>query len=122
MPSQAVTRGRVFVLGEVVTPGVLSPRPGLTLLDAIARAGGLNERATGTSVNLIRGRGEEAELYKVPYNSIVKRGNLQWNVFLQPGDVIYVGRSAYDTATEVFRDAWAAVQTAVLTTVLIEGR
>ena len=122
VPSVSATRGRIFVLGEIENPGVLSPRPGLTVLDAIARAGGLNDRATGSTVNLIRGRGEDAELFKIPYNSIVRRGNMEWNVYLQPGDVIYVSRSTYDQVTEIFRDIWAAMQAAVLTTVLIEGR
>ncbi len=118
VPSVAVTRRRIYVLGEVVSPGMVIPRPGMTLLDALAHAGGLNDRATGRIVSLVRGRGESAQLYKIPYNRIVKRGDTEWDLPLRQGDIIYVSRSSYDVASELVRDLAAVLQAGVIVTVL----
>ncbi len=121
VPSVAITRRRIYVLGEVTNPGMIIPRPGMTLLDALSEVGGLNERATGRYVSLVRGRGESAELYKIPYNRIVKHGDTEWDLPLRQGDIIYVSRSSYNVASEVVRDLGAALQAAVIVTVLTDG-
>lgn len=120
VPSVAVTRRRIYVLGEVNTPSLLPPRQGMTVVDAISEAGGPNQRARQGWVTLVRGRGEQAELYKIPYRDIVRRGNLVWNVSLESGDIIYVSRSTYDNAIEFFRDTWTVVQTAIIVTILLD--
>ena len=121
VPSLAVTRSRIYVLGEVERPGLITPRPGLTIMDALAEVGGLNERAATGSVSLVRGRGPQAEVYGIPYRRIVKGGAVIWNVPLQQGDIIYVSRSTYDTASQMVRDLWAVLQAAVVVTVLRDG-
>lgn len=120
VPSVAVTRRRIYVLGEVVNPSLLPPTQGMTVIDAISEAGGPTQRARQGYVTLARGRGERAELYTIPYRSIIKRGNVEWNVHLQSGDIIYVGRSSYDTAIQFFRDIWSVVQTATVITILLD--
>ena len=121
VPSVAVTRRRIYVMGEVANPGLVTPRPGMTLLDALAEVGGLTDRATGRNISLVRGRGESAELVKIPYNRIVKRGDTEWDLPLRQGDIIYVSRSSYDLASDIVRDLWAFLQAAVVITVLTDG-
>ncbi len=45
---------RYFVLGEVVAPGRFALEPGLTVIQAIARAGGANERGSERRIQLKR--------------------------------------------------------------------
>lgn len=45
---------RVYVEGEVTRPGTIVLQPGMTALQAVAEAGGLTDKANGSSVVLIR--------------------------------------------------------------------
>ena len=120
VPSVSETQRSIYVLGEVSRPSVLPPRPGMRLLDALAQTGGVTERGSGRWVNLVRGRGEEAQVHKIPYGDILKKGDAAWNVPLVGGDIVYVGRSGYDQAIEFFRDTWSILQTAVVATILVD--
>lgn len=121
VPSTSVTRNRIFVLGEVVTQSILQPYPGMTVLDAIVSAGGPKDRARKAWIQLVRGRGEEAELFKVPFRRAMNKGDMNWNTQLEPGDIIYIGRSPYDSVSSFFRDSWATLQAGVLATILIDN-
>ena len=120
VPSLAVTRRHIFVLGEVTTPSLVRPRPGMTVIDAVSEAGGLNQQARQRWITLVRGRGQEAQLYKIPYSNILKKGDLESNIPLQPGDIIYVGRSEYNSVITFFRDIWGVLQTAVIVSILAD--
>jgi len=48
------TAPRVYVYGEVSSPGVFRLEPGMTVLQAIARAGGINERGSERRIELKR--------------------------------------------------------------------
>lgn len=120
IPSLADTRRYIYVLGEVEMPILLPPTPGMTVLDAISEAGGPNERARQRWVTLVQGRGQDAEKYQIPYNKILKEGDLTWNVPLAPGDIVYVSRSPYNTTVQFFRDIWAVLQSAVVISILVE--
>ncbi len=121
VPSTTVTQHRIFVLGEVTQQSMLQPRPGMTVLDAISEAGGPTARAQTRWVTLVRGRGMDAVLYKVPYRDILKKGDMLANMRLEPGDILHVGRSAYDSTISFFRDTWSILQTAVIATILIDS-
>ncbi len=121
VPSLADTRRYIYVLGEVMNPSLLRPRPGMTVLDAIAEAGGPNERARQKWVTLVRGRGHNAELYKIPYSKMLKNGDMSMNASLVSGDIVYVGRSSYDTSIEFFGDMWSVLQSAVVASILYNG-
>ena len=82
----------VFVLGSVGTPGVvLFPREqGLTLLDAISRAGSFNRLADKKHVTLKRTNAEgKSETYTINAEELAK-GDTTDTWPLQPNDVITV--------------------------------
>lgn len=68
-----------FVLGEVAKPGQYAYQPGMTVLTAIAVAGGYTYRAVTDYASIVRTRGESATTGKVSPAS-----------FVAPGDVITV--------------------------------
>ncbi len=120
VPSTTVTRSRIFVIGEVVNRSMLQPRTGMTVLDAIAEAGGPTEQARTKWVTLVRGRGTDARLYQIPFRKIWRTGDMEANVTLMPGDIIHLGTSTYESVMKFFRESWAIMQTAIVATILID--
>lgn len=93
--SKPRSRGKIYIAGAVGAPGPqdISSDETLTLSKAILRAGGLNNYAKGTAVQLTRSTGpapgdETKIIVDVP--KIIKNGNTRDDVVLQPGDLIFV--------------------------------
>lgn len=85
----------VFCLGEVERPGALVFRSTerITLLSAVARAGGLTERASRRIAIKRRGAGGEATELAVSYKRILS--GAEPDVELQDGDLIVVKESFF---------------------------
>lgn len=82
----------VFFIGEVASPGAVSFRSTdrVTLLAALARAGGLTERASNTVVVRSRETGEEV---KVSYKKLL--AGSQPDIELSNGDLVIVKESFF---------------------------
>jgi polysaccharide export outer membrane protein len=78
---------RVYVVGEVATPGiqVVKDIP-LTVLEAINSAGGLGPEADSRNIILTR----DGKTYKVNLLALYEGGDLRQNIPLQRGDVLNV--------------------------------
>ena len=81
---------RVRVTGAVTSPVSLPYRQGMTVLDAVLEAGGVNEFASANSGRLFRKAGETTEQYNVYLSDIFNSGELETNYELMPGDIISV--------------------------------
>ena len=85
---------RVFVMGRVTRPGAVKAKlsEGITLLQAIADAGGLAEGAKESAVTITRKdkAGKEQKI-KVNLKDIIK--GKKKDLMLQEGDVVYVPES-----------------------------
>lgn len=79
---------KVYVFGQVVTPGAISYEPDRRLLDYLGAAGGLGSRAK-SSLMVIRGDPDSPEVLKVNALQGMK-GRKEDNPILEPGDVVYV--------------------------------
>jgi len=79
---------RITVLGQVQRPGSFPLTPGMTLVQAISNAGGLNAIANGERVNLTRKEKQGATTVVLSFDSITD-GNSP-DIPLQAGDQIYV--------------------------------
>jgi polysaccharide biosynthesis/export protein len=98
---------QVRVVGEAVKPGSMPYRPHMTLLDALAQAGGMTEIANGNAAVLIRTAGNATngggavsgaaneKRYSVRLKDLLKRGDFSANVPVLPGDVIIVPQSLF---------------------------
>ncbi|MFC1529322.1 polysaccharide biosynthesis/export family protein [Gemmatimonadota bacterium] len=118
VPSLAETQSQIFVLGSVVRQSLLPASSGMTLLRAILGAGGPLPNIRYPNVTLVRGRGADAELFKIRYNQIARSGDEARDILLLPGDIVFVGSGTYETAMEFFRDTWSILQTAVVVSIL----
>lgn len=81
---------RVFVVGEVTTPGAVALSGDMNVLQLIAVAGGLHEYADKKNIVIIRTeRGQEKRL-KFNYDDVLDGKNTKQNILLQPGDTVVV--------------------------------
>lgn len=96
----------VYVLGEVTRPGAYRLTPDMSLMDAVAQAGGPNENGAAADMTLYRaGKGLTQA---IPFDSLVKSGKAV-NVALEEGDVIHVPRSGIAKLGYVLRQLSPAV-------------
>jgi polysaccharide export outer membrane protein len=91
IPVREVTLGRVLVVGEVAQPRALPYAEGMTFLDAYLGAGGGTPAADLKNARIARqqGEGETVEI-AVDVDEVLKRGALQKNLVLSPGDIVIV--------------------------------
>lgn len=80
----------VYVLGEVGKPGAYRLTPNMSLLDALAQAGGPTEDAAPQEIGIYRPSSQAVQ--RVPLRSLLT-GDRQLNFALEEGDVIYVPKS-----------------------------
>lgn len=87
---------RVYVLGEVTSPGeYISIGPNLTLLQALARAGGIKNSAKTNEILLLRrGSAEHPKAYYANYDAAISGLDPGADIRLAAYDVVYVPRLA----------------------------
>jgi polysaccharide export outer membrane protein len=81
---------KIYVSGEVRTPGVYPLRGETTLLQVIPMAGGFTEWADQKKVLIIRKEGGKDKRIVVNYKKIVSGEDMSYNMILKPGDTIIV--------------------------------
>ena len=80
----------IFVMGEVNTPGKILATPGVTVLQALAEAGGLNAFAAQKRIELRRADSETGVMTRYLYNYKGTGKSIKGSTVLNPGDVIVV--------------------------------
>lgn len=91
---QEVNSYRIFILGDVIRPGIYPLKSRTTILQAIAIAGGFNEFASKNKIVLIREKGlgkKKQQKIKIQFGDIVNvKKSKDSNLVLMPGDTIFV--------------------------------
>lgn len=88
---------QVRIVGATEQPASIPYRANMTVLDAMIAVGGLSEFAAGNRAKLLRfdkqlGRQRE---YALRLGDLLRKGDSQANVMLQPGDVIIIPESMF---------------------------
>ena len=81
---------RVRVTGAVRAPKSMPYRQGMTVLDVVLEAGGINDFASPNRTKLYRKVKGKAEVVEIELGDILNKGRLETNMLLRPGDVITV--------------------------------
>ena len=84
-----VSSPKVFVVGQITTPGVYIMGRPMRVMQALALAGGLTEFADRNDIIIIRNNNEQTVL-KFNYSEVKKGEKVEQNIVLQPGDTIVV--------------------------------
>ena len=79
------------IVGQIARPGTFPLSESMTVLDAIAAAGGFKDFAKQTKIYVLRPMPGGIRV-RIPFNykDVIKGKNLQQNVQLKPGDTIVV--------------------------------
>lgn len=81
---------RVRVTGAVRAPRSMPYRQGMTVLDAVLEAGGVNDFASPNRTKLYRKSKTKTEIINVDLGDILTKGKLDTNYDLKPGDVVTI--------------------------------
>ena len=91
-----------YVVGEVQRSGKVNWEGGLTLMDAVSQAGGITKDAKTDHVLIISGGIAHPSLKLVDIGGFLYRGELQNNMGLERGDIVYVPKNELGTAERYF--------------------
>jgi polysaccharide export outer membrane protein len=80
---------KVLLIGEIGRTGLVEMTPGMTLLEAIATAGGLTQFANSKKIYILRTEDGKQQKIPVQYKEALK-GDASLNLTLKPGDTIVV--------------------------------
>jgi polysaccharide export outer membrane protein len=104
---------RVYVLGRVARPGLYPWKSSTTVLEAINRAGGHQEKGTLSRVYIIRPNPkapDKPQRIEVNLLKLIDKGDTSQDIALQPGDTVYV--------PEVKKPDWNQIYSIVATIAL----
>jgi polysaccharide biosynthesis/export protein len=87
---EAIQSYRIFVLGKVQKPGVVNMEKPVTVLQALALAGGFQEFARDQEMTVIRTSGAETFLFEFNYRDVIHGKKPEQNITLRAGDVVVV--------------------------------
>ncbi len=93
---------QITLVGEFEKPGTYEYITKRNLLDVVAIAGGLSEEAGFVAyITRVDGQTKKREVIRVDLNQLIKKGNMEYNIPILGGDVIFVpeaGRCYVDGA------------------------
>jgi len=81
---------RIYVIGKVNGPGPYPLEPNMTVLQALAAAGGFAEWADEKNVLIVRRQGHKEPQMRFNYKVYISGKNLTQNIILKPNDTIVV--------------------------------
>jgi len=85
---------QIRVIGEAAKPQVIPYRQNMSLLDVMIQVGGLTDYADGNGATLVRGA-EGDKKCRVYLKDLLKRGKIEANVEVMPGDVLIIPQSLF---------------------------
>ncbi|WP_346355404.1 polysaccharide biosynthesis/export family protein [Azotosporobacter soli] len=80
---------RIYVLGQVNHPGAFELGKNISLVDAIAMAGGWTDGAAKKKISIIR-KNMQVEPTKVNLLDVLEKGDTSKNLVLNEGDIVYL--------------------------------
>ncbi|MFO7807801.1 MAG: polysaccharide export protein [Guyparkeria sp.] len=86
---------QVRVVGQAVNPEAVPYREGMTALDVLIAVGGLTDFAAGNRSTIVREVDGERQSFGVRLNDLVRRGDIEANVRMLPGDILIIPETRF---------------------------
>lgn len=86
----AINSRRVYILGEVNHPGPVVLLPNMTVLQALASAGGFSQFANPKGIYILRNENGKRNIYPFNYKRAIRSVAMDQNILLKPADTIVV--------------------------------
>jgi polysaccharide export outer membrane protein len=84
---------RIYIIGEVKKEGAIQLDGPLTVLQALAEAGGLSDYAKRKKIYVLRGsQGQTRQSFGFNFDEVVRGNRMEQNILLLPGDTVVVPR------------------------------
>lgn len=87
---RTINSRKIFVTGRVTTPGTYPITGALTVIQAIALAGGLTEFANPKAITILRTENGKSQTLSFNYQDVSRGRRLEQNILLRPGDTVVV--------------------------------
>ncbi|NWG13270.1 MAG: polysaccharide biosynthesis/export family protein [Acidobacteria bacterium] len=87
---EAILSYRVFVVGKVQKPGAVVVEKPISVLQAIALAGGFADYAKESEITVVRNFASETLVFEFNYKDVIKGRNAEQNIYLRNGDVVVI--------------------------------
>ncbi len=87
---KAINSRNVFITGQVARPGPYPLTSTMTVMQLVARAGGLLEFADSKKITILRVDGTQNRTFKFNYKDVSQGKNVAQNITLKPGDTVIV--------------------------------
>ena len=87
---KAIQSYRVYVLGKVQRPGNINVEKAVTVLQALAIAGGFQDYAKEDEMKVIRTQDNKNVVFDFNYKDVVQNKKPEQNILLRSGDVVVV--------------------------------
>lgn len=81
---------KVYLVGQVATPGAVTLTGDMNVLQLLAVGGGLLEYADRNHILITRTENKQEKRFKFNYDDVLKGKNLRQNIVLQSGDTVVV--------------------------------
>lgn len=120
---------KVAIIGEIKSSGYFEYREGMRLLDLVAQAGGAADYARADRVRIYRrlnisdGKVKE-EVVKADLKAVFN-GRMDKNITLSNGDIVYIPRKPFYTATKWITESfmpWATFLTFLVTASIVVNK
>lgn len=87
---RAINSRKIYVTGRVEDPGTFDIRGAVTVIQAIALAGGLTDYADAKNITVLRKDAAGTQVLRFNYREVAKGRKLEQNIVLRPGDTVVV--------------------------------
>jgi polysaccharide export outer membrane protein len=97
-----IHNNKLYVYGEVNTPGVYEMQGRVNLAQALGQAGGFKETANLRDVLVFRNNGLLKPMaYRVDLQRLLDTGKMYDDLYVQPADIVYVPKGALDNINDI---------------------
>ncbi len=81
---------QIRVIGEATDPQAIPYRDHMTVLDVMIAVKGLTKFAAGNNAQIVRRVGDQRKIFNVRLSDLMKDGDIDQNVDMQPGDTLVI--------------------------------
>jgi len=86
---------QIVLFGEIKSPGAYTYKRGMTVIEAVALAGGLTDIANPDGTKIIREKDGKRQVIKIPLGAILKGRFQDRDISLEPNDAIIIPQSFF---------------------------
>ena len=86
----SINSRKIYITGEMNRTGAYPMSPGMTVMQAIASAGGFTQFANPSKTYILRTENGKKAKYRFNYKEVLKGNNPEQDILLKPGDIIVV--------------------------------